>query len=272
VTALKRRDGGIMLNNSPVTVRAVVHSGDVVELAFDDDFSSDIEPKDIPLSVVYEDEYIIAVNKPAGMPTHPSRGHLDDTLANALMYYMSSHKGDFVFRALNRLDRDTSGIVTVAKDRRSAAALSGKIELKEYTAVLIGEIAESGIIRRNIRRRYESMIEREVCDESDGQYAETKYERVFYGNGMSVVKAYPITGRTHQLRVHFASEGHPIVGDTLYGPREGSLYIDRQALHCSMMVYRLPDGSKATIKAELFDDIKKLIGNVYDEKNLGENL
>ena len=178
------------------------------------------------------------------MPTHPTHGHYEDTLANAVMFYMQKNGNpDFVFRSVNRLDRDTSGLVIIAKSQLSCAKLSrvlqeGKIN-KTYLALLEGSPeADEGVIEKPIRRAGDSIITRECCEEGQGAYARTVYRVLKRYDGYTLVSAQPITGRTHQLRVHFSSIGHPIVGDTLYG--SASEMLDRQALHAAMLVFPHP--------------------------------
>jgi 23S rRNA pseudouridine1911/1915/1917 synthase len=191
----------------------------------------------IDVEVVYEDEYILAVNKPRGMPTHPSKGNHLPTLANAVM---GKYGGNFVFRAINRLDRDTSGIVLIAKDPFSAARLSEYMREhhldKRYLAKLKGVPKKKhGIIEANIEREYEGSIKRVVRD--DGKYAKTEYT-VLEDNGDSSVCGIKLyTGRTHQIRVHMAYIGHPLVNDFLYGVNEeGECY----KLHCSSITFLHP--------------------------------
>ncbi len=216
--------GGVRLNGEVVTMRATVKRSDTVTVSFPDEESENIEPADIALDIVYEDEDMLVVNKPENMPTHPSRGNHLPTLANAVMGY---YKGDFVFRAITRLDRDTSGLVLIAKNPLSAARLcdamrAGEIK-KQYTALVAGVPDRSGVIDAPIRREAEGSIKR--CVAGDGKYALTEYEVAsLTDDGNAVCKVRPITGRTHQIRVHLAHIGHPLVGDFLYGERssEGS--------------------------------------------------
>ena len=250
ITFLKSRDRGIVLNGERVTVRKTVKAGDVLELEYTDDKTvaelSSITPVNIPLDIIYQDDDIIALNKPPFMPTHPSHNHQDDTLANALRYYFDSRDIPFIFRAVNRLDNRTSGIVLVAKNRLSAGKLSNDIAKKKisksYLAVLHGRLdVETGEICAPIKREQDSIIKRIVSD--DGAYSLTKYQTIFSNDMYSLVSASPITGRTHQLRLHFSHIGHPICGDTLYGyPSE---FISRQALHAYKLEFTHPTSEQA---------------------------
>ena len=264
LTTLKQKEHGILLNGTRVTVRTILSEGDVLVLDRADGQSSDrVLPRPIPLSVLYEDEDIIALNKPAGMPTHPSHDHQEDTLANGLAYLFDQREAPFVFRAVNRLDRDTSGIVLVAKNRGSAFALSramseGKIA-KTYLAVVVGTVAADGAVEKAICRRAESLMERIVCPPSEGQYAKTVYHPIAAQNGLSLLSVHPLTGRTHQIRVHLASIGYPICGDTLYGDPAGSPHIGRQALHALSLTFPRPsDGEVITVSAPLHTDLAVL--------------
>lgn len=272
ISRFKRLEDGILLNGTRVTVRAILHTGDTLSLAAEDRAEEQnpyLEPVDLPLEVLYEDEGILAVNKPPFMPTHPSMGHTGDTLANAVAFYLYREDRPFVFRAVNRLDRDTSGTVLLAKDRYTAAALAGAMgrgEIrKTYLALLSGELADdSGEITAAIRRKEASIITREAIPYQKGeplpegaQEALTRYEVVERYEGYTLVRAFPETGRTHQLRVHFAHIGHPIVGDTLYGSAHPTL--PRQALHAESLTFPHPDGSRRTISAPLPDDLQNLL-------------
>ena len=249
ITFLKSRERGILLNGERVTVRKSLKHGDILELEYTDDQTvaelSNIIPVNLPLDIIYQDDEIIALNKPPFMPTHPSHNHQDDTLANALRYYFDSRDIPFIFRAVNRLDNNTSGIVLVAKNRLSAGRLSNDIAKKKisksYLAVLHGVPEdECGEICAPIKREQDSIIRRIVSE--DGAYSLTKYRTIFSNGMYSLVEATPVTGRTHQLRVHFAHIGHPICGDTLYG--HPSEFIDRQALHAYKLKFSHPYDSK----------------------------
>ncbi len=277
---LKRLDNGITVNGKHVTVRYTLVEGDVLDIASDDlpqDENEFLTPTKMPLDIIFEDDDIIAVNKPPNMATHPSIGHFDDTLANGLAYYFSSRGKPFVFRAVNRLDRDTSGVVLVAKNRIFAAKLSalmrdGHIK-KTYLAVLNGRLPQvSGEINAPIRRREKSIMLREVCDgSSDGaKNAVTVYETLYSSDSASVVRAEPVTGRTHQLRVHFSHLGAPIVGDAFYGSAETSptwldSEISRQALHAASLEINFGDRS-LRLDAALPPDMAHLCSLVKGEK------
>ena len=195
------------------------------------------------------------------MPTHPSHGHYYDTLANGLAFYFAKKNIPFIFRAVNRLDRDTSGIVLVAKNRASAYRISSEMSRggikKTYIAAAVGAVYQSGTVIANIKRRYESIIERTVCPENEGQYAETRYAPLYTDGKVTLLEVRPVTGRTHQIRVHMAYIGHPLCGDTLYG--EESELIGRQALHCSRLEFTHPTtGERIILSAPLKGDMERL--------------
>lgn len=258
VKRLKRTADGILLNGEAVTVRKKVCAGDELALTLYDEGSDSIVPKNIPISVLYEDEDIIAVNKPRSMPTHPSLNHYEDTLANGIMYYFRNES--FTFRAITRLDRDTSGVVLVAKNPLSAQILSDDMKNKkihkEYIAVVNGvPKPPCGTVSVPIKRLEKSVILR--CAAPDGREAITEYEVEKTFRGLSLVKLRPVTGRTHQLRVHMSFIGTPIYGDDLYGAPQTE---EETRLHCRRIDFLHPTTKeKISITAPTSDDIKTLL-------------
>ena len=267
---LKFSEGGILVNSEHATVRRILHTGDVLSLATEDrDNDTHAEPVDLPLDIIYEDDECIAPSKPAFMPTHPSHDHYNDTVANALAYRYRELGTPFVFRPINRLDRNTSGILLIAKSRIAAGRLSramteGKIK-KAYIAIVCGTLPESeGSIETYMRRTAESIIVRENCKEDEGgDYALTRYRTLLTANGYSIVAASPITGRTHQLRVHFAGLGAPILGDDMYGSR--SSLIERHALHSTALCFPDGNGHPLTLTAPIPEDMEKAILAIFGE-------
>lgn len=262
---LKELDDGILLNGSRVTVRAVLSYGDIVSLALEDTESDEnpfVEAVGEMPTILYEDDAVIVVDKPFGMPTHTSFGHYTDALSNAVCSYLRSKGQPFVFRAVNRLDRDTSGCVLIAKNRYYANKLSkamstGQIK-KCYIAITDGITPESGRIEGYISREGESIIKRRLSatPSEDSEYSLTEYERIDASDGISLVRLDPITGRTHQLRLHLSSIDCPISGDTMYGC--ASEEISRQALHAYSLRFPSPiDGSEITVLAPLPTDMLK---------------
>lgn len=252
VTKLKVTKG-IWLNDELVTVRKVLEKDDILKILLKSQNSQNIIPNDIPLNIVYEDEDMLVVNKPANMPTHPSMGHFEGTLANAVMYYFKDT--DFTFRAVNRLDRNTTGLLVIAKNQYAANYLNQQITNRDikkiYMAICCGKIENSyGVVEAPIKRESDSVIKRVVA--SDGQYAKSEYWVVNSRDGFSLVKLRPHTGRTHQLRVHMAYINAPIYSDFIYGKEiEG----ERTRLHCySMELKRPSDGKTVVFSAPIPDD------------------
>lgn len=264
LTSLKQKSDGIIVNQNKVTVRYVLRTDDILSLNRSDTESSDgIVPVEFPLNIIYEDDDMIAVNKPPNMPTHPSHEHQNDTLANALSYYFMNKGVPFVFRAVNRLDRDTSGIVLIAKNKSAAFMLSKEFSSfrveKKYVAIANGHTPESFIVEANMKRQTESKMKRVICSDDEGQYSCTEFELISFVNGMSALMVAPKTGRTHQIRLHLAHCGYPIIGDTLYGNEDGSKLINRQALHAYSLTFnRISDGKKITITAPLPPDMQNI--------------
>jgi len=259
---LKKLPMGITVNGVHATVRATVKRCDIVSLHIEDD-ADDVNPyveaKGEMPEILYEDEAVIAVNKPPFMPTHTSYRHNDDALSNAVCLYMANKGEPFVFRAVNRLDRDTSGVVLIAKNRFYSSKLSKALEngefKKVYLALLDGTVSESGSVKGYIRRKGESIIERvfEKTYSEGADFSHTEYKSIITTEQNSLVAAFPITGRTHQLRLHFASLSAPISGDTMYG-KESPL-INRHALHAYSLTFPSPiDNRTITIKAPIPKD------------------
>lgn len=269
---LKFIDNGITLNGKHVTVRATVQEGDILALATEDTEAQEkLTPVDLPLAIAYEDVSLVVPDKPANMPTHQSKDHYDDTVANALAYRYEKLGIPFVFRPINRLDRNTSGLLLIARDRLSANSLSDSMRKKEikkqYVAILDGIPEKSeGIIDTYIRRTEESIIVRENCNEGEGgDRAVTEYKVILAENGHAVVYASPITGRTHQIRVHFSGIGCSITGDDMYGSE--SEYISRHALHSHLLEFPHPKSKELiSVKAPLPEDMIKLLRDLFTKE------
>lgn len=241
--------------------------GDIIEIDILETSGQNIIPENIPISVIYEDNYLLAVNKPPFMLVHPTPNHPDNTLLNAAAYYFSKKGEDIGLRLLNRLDMNTSGIVIIPKSswmhNRLGEMMRGREITKVYKAVVEGIITpREGIIDQPIGKDTENSIKRKVVP--GGQEAITIYETIEELKGYSVVKLNLVTRRTHQIRVHLSHLGHPIVGDTLYGKK--SDFIERQALHASDMEFVHPmEGHLLKLHAELTDDISELIHKLKQE-------
>jgi 23S rRNA pseudouridine1911/1915/1917 synthase len=232
LTQIKFNGGKILVNNIEFNVRKVLSENDIVTLIFPQEKRSpEILSEKIELDIIYEDDFILVINKPAGMPTIPSKQHPTGTLANAVLYYYDKKDIDYTFHAVNRLDRDTTGLLIVAKNGFvhnlfSHEQKKGTVKRK-YKAIVHGKLEGKEVVNAPIGRKDGSIIER--CVRDDGQSATTHFEVIVNNNDYSLVELSLETGRTHQIRVHMAHLGHPLVGDDLYG---GSTKIlKRQALH-----------------------------------------
>lgn len=268
---LKFKENGITVGGEHVTVRRVLREGEVLTLAIEDDVTPEkLTPCDIPLNIAYEDRDVVVPDKPSDMPTHQSFGHYGDTVANALAHRYMSLGIPYVFRPVNRLDRNTSGLLLIARDRISAAFLSEQMKKgnvrKKYIAILRGVLpSDEGIIDTYMCRTEQSVIVRRVCGEGEGgDRAVTEYRVLCRSNTHTMVCATPVTGRTHQLRVHFSHLGCPIEGDDMYG--EASELIDRHALHSFYLSFPTKDGRTVTVTAPLHEDMLALARRVFGER------
>lgn len=243
MTVLKYAEGGMTRGGVLLRSSDVVRAGDVIELRLPPD-ENDIIPVEGALDILYEDAYLLIVNKPPFMPVHPTKVHQTDTLANIVSFYQQKEGERYTFRALNRLDKDTSGCVVIAKDRLSYAITLPTVS-KRYVAVCEGILTGSGTVDAPIALAPGSRIRR--CVSADGQRAVTHYEPLRSGCEHTLLALWLETGRTHQIRCHMSAIGHPLAGDDLYGgSRE---LIDRQALHCSTVTLAHPY-SKELIESE----------------------
>lgn len=263
IKRLKKLPDGILVNSNHQNVTYILKEYDILEINIDDfanDTNKHLEPKNIPIEIIYEDENITVINKPSNMPTHESLNNRGNSLANALMFRYKEKP--YVFRATNRLDKDTSGVVITANNRFYASLLSNKIKNgeveKSYIAIVSGCLKGEGTINAPIDRIGESIIKRVV--RPDGEEAITNYKVLASSEKASVVLVTPVTGRTHQIRVHMAHIGHPIIGDALYGDK--SDFIERQALHCLKMSIT----DIGNFYAPLANDIKMLIRSYFDNE------
>lgn len=251
---LKREPRGITNNGLHAIVTDILKTGDVVRLLMPDD-EKQLEPVHMPLSVTYEDDDILIVNKPAEMPMYPTPGHDNDSLANAAAAYFLEHGKKIAFRPVYRLDKDTTGLVVLAKNPYSAARLAGSIQ-KEYTAVCEGELSGSGVIDEPIGLKEGHGIQRSVT--LQGERAVTRWQVLCSGGSHTLVALKLETGRMHQIRVHLSHLGHPLAGDDMYGG--GCGLIARQALHCGKVQFIHPvTNSEMSFYSELPEDMKKLL-------------
>lgn len=253
----------VLLNGKPAYRDNKLKDGDILELDMSEEQRGDIIAEAIELNVIYEDEHILAVNKPPYMLVHPTSNHPSGTLLNASAFYFAQKEGNIPLRLLNRLDMNTSGIVVLPKNGAVHRALDEQMKngsiRKFYIAITEGVLKpEKGIISEPIGKDEENPIKRKVAPE--GQPAATAYETISKAGVCSAVRLELLTGRTHQIRVHLSHLGCPIIGDSLYG-KESTL-IGRQALHAAGMILpiELPGMESKVIElhAEVPQDMRKL--------------
>lgn len=243
LTTMKRADHAILLNGLPAFGRTVLKEHDILRILVPEEIGSEesIIPVNIPLNILYEDEDILVLNKPSDMPVHPSAGNYENTLANGVAWYYKQKNESFVYRCINRLDRDTTGVLVLAKNPLSGALLSAQMKQRQirrtYLALTNGITPEKGTISAPIARMDDSVITREVNFEH-GETAITHYERLAVSDGYSLVELHLDTGRTHQIRVHMKYIGCPLPGDFLYHPVFDR--ISRQALHSFQLEFTHP--------------------------------
>jgi len=232
LTDIKFNGGLILVNGEEKTVRTVLNTDDLVKVQFPCEiFSEDLVVEYVPFEIVYEDEFVLVINKPFGIPSIPSREHPKGTIANGLLYYFSQIGLQSTVHIVTRLDKDTSGLMLIAKNRfvHHLFSKNGLEHIqRKYKAFVHGQLKDSsGFIDAPIGRKDDSLIEREV--RQDGQKAVTHYEVISFNEKYSLLRLQLETGRTHQIRVHLSFIGHSLVGDDLYGGLVETL--KRQALH-----------------------------------------
>lgn len=252
-------DGSIKVNSREENVRYILKKDDIVEITLpSENYSEFVRFINKPIDIVYEDAYFLIVNKEIKLPSIPSRNSEDESLLERVNYYFREKNINSIPHIVTRLDKNTSGLVLIAKHRHIHALFSNMEIDKYYTALINGRIGQHGIIGAPIRRVSSSIIEREVGE--DGEYAKTEYwlEKYNLKNNVSIVKLKLYTGKTHQIRVHMKYLGYPLLGDELYGG-DVSL-ISRQALHCSNLAFIHPiSGEKVNVCINLPDDMSNII-------------
>ena len=269
IRGMKFRANGICLNGRRSRVTAVLETGDRLELLADggESISSHLVSASVMPEILYEDEDVIVVNKPAGVPVHPSHGHYGDTLANRLAAYFRQTGGEVSVRSIGRLDKETSGLVLFAKNRMAAARLSGQRETgklkKQYLALCHWEGEQTAeewhTITKPIAPLAGSLMK--MCVHPEGKPAVTHYRVEGYFGNTALLRLWLETGRTHQIRVHMAEAGHPLVGDRLYGEKEeAGIKISRAALHAETLTFFQPfTGEELSVHARPPEDMSKEI-------------
>ena len=248
---IKFADDGILLNGKRVFVTEKLKTGDLLQINIPDDNESSVVPVKGKLDILYEDEDLLIVDKPPYMPVHPSKGHPEDSLANIVASFYSQNGKTFAFRCVTRLDKNTSGVVVIAKnsfahDNLRKQLIACSVE-KKYRALVHGTTNDYGTVDAPIYRPDEATIKREVS--SEGASAITHYKTIKTVNNISFIELTPETGRTHQIRVHMSYIGHPLCGDFLYGDENDGY--PRQMLHAYQISFQHPaTKEKITIESK----------------------
>ena len=263
LSEIKRMPKSILVNGVHYYMRQELSTGDHLQVRICETQNSEkIPPTKLALDIIYEDEDLLVLNKPAGMPIHPSLNNYTNSMANALAYYFQSQGKPFIFRCCNRLDRDTSGLTIVSKHLVSGSILSDMTKYREvhreYLAIARGSVTPSeGTIQAPLGRKDGTIIERTV-DWEHGEDAVTHYKVVKEANGHSLVSLRLETGRTHQIRIHMKHLGYPLIGDYLYNP--DMEYMTRQALHSYRLCFTHPiTGQSMDFTAPLPEDMQNVL-------------
>lgn len=256
ITKLKQAPDGILLNGEHIRTIDPMSEGDVLEINLPTDKKESISiPVEMPLDIIYEDDDILVLNKPAMLAVHESHNHLGDTLSNAVAFHLKKEGKPSVFRAVGRLDKGTSGLMVCALNRYAASRLSGKIK-KQYLAIATGVYEGEGTIDAPIYRPDPILTVRTVDER--GERAITHWKALKNDGENTLLRVKLETGRTHQIRVHFASLGTPLVGDTMYGTPDER--ISHQALHCCECRFIHPvKNEEMHFFCDMPDDMKKII-------------
>lgn len=234
--AVKFRGKGFFADGQPVLANRRVFPGQQISFELPPEGDGVLPQSEIPVSIAYEDAFAVVLEKPPQLAVHPTLNYPGGTLANGYAAWAAQRGESPVFRPVNRIDKDTSGLVLAAKHAYAAPLLAQNVE-KLYYAIVEGELPlGEGVIDAPIGRRGDSIIGR--CVTPDGKPSRTEYTILEVENGLSLAACVPVTGRTHQIRVHFASIGHPLAGDDLYGGSRER--IGRQALHCARQTFLVP--------------------------------
>jgi 23S rRNA pseudouridine1911/1915/1917 synthase len=263
LSRLKKRNA-ILLNGKAVSVTKNVFRGDLLKIMFEKE-KLNYDPIEMPLDILYEDGDVLVLNKPPFIVVHPTKTHLTNTLANGIAFYFKSNNIQKKIRFVNRLDMDTSGIIIIAKNSYAHQYVQKQMEdqsiVKKYNAIVAGQFPyDEGTINLPIGKKEKGDIKRKVFNE--GKNALTKFKKLKdFGKNGSLLEVELITGRTHQIRVHFNHYNNPLVGDSLYG--ESSNLINRHALHSTYLKLKVPRNKDfVEIHSELPEDILEMMNNL----------
>lgn len=257
ITNLRKVWGNLIVNGNTVNIRQPLHAGDKLEINSNPNIKTSITHCIIPLDIVYEDKYYLLVNKSSGLPCMPSRSHYTNNLAGAVCYYMKDKDSNFVLRIINRLDKDTSGIIIIAKDSISQNKI--KNVNKTYYAICEGRIDSALSINSPIKTiNNEGINEHKRVVAPDGKPATTFVTPISSTQTHSLVSLKLLQGRTHQIRVHLSSNNHPLLGDTLYG--QESEILSHTALICQKISFYHPYLQETlTFEIDFPDDFARAI-------------
>jgi len=262
-------DGLVRVNGMVARSSLKLNVGDCVTVVIPPSPSSQPEPEAIPFGILYEDDDVLVIDKPAGLPVHPAPGHPSHTLVNAVLAYLSfTPDTDDPMRPgiIHRLDMNTSGVMLVAKNRTAQADLVEQFKThtvtKVYLALVQGRLTpEHGVIEAPIGRDTRNRKRMAIADEDHGRPARTRYRVIRYIDSYTLVEAMPETGRTHQIRVHLTAIGHPVVGDATYGVKSG--HLPRQFLHSHRLGFRLPStGEYVEFESALPPDLEQALSHL----------
>ena len=261
-------EGHVLLRGKPGKKNDKLQPGDEIRVTIPEPKPVDIVAKDIPLNIVYEDEDVLVINKPKGLVVHPAAGHQDDTLVNGLLYAMgddlSGINGELRPGIVHRIDKDTSGLLAVAKNDLAHAVLASQLKdhtmARTYEAIVCGSFREdSGTVDAPIGRHPSDRKKMTVIARNSKE-AVTHWEVVKRYRGYTHVRCRLETGRTHQIRVHMAHIGHPLLGDMVYGHKKPELGQDSQCLHAGLLCFRHPrDGRPVVVQAELPEYFRQVL-------------
>ena len=261
-------EGCVQRNGKPGKKNDKLNPGDEIRLEIPEPKETDIVPTEMPLQIVYEDEDVLVINKPKGLVVHPAAGHQEDTLVNGLLFAMgdqlSGINGELRPGIVHRIDKDTSGLLAVAKNDHAHVMLASQLKdhtmARTYECIVCGNLKEdSGTVDAPIGR-HPSDRKKMCVTERNSKNAVTHWEVIARYRGYTHVRCKLETGRTHQIRVHMASIGHPILGDTVYGRKKPELGQDSQVLHAGVLCFQHPrDGHPVVVMADLPDYFKEVL-------------